>query len=178
MAYFDYLIYTDGKIGEESIGFIQPTLKSTVSYGWLNLCGTAADRTVSKTKFAKLLTWATNEGLYGSGKPFVEGSDPTTFVIPDFREVALKGIGLTSKSSTHYDSSGLTIGKFIEDRNKKHAHSISMKVSATNAGGGNCPYGSYSGSGNYPVAPTGTEDSGGNTNEVKAIGVNYFIKAL
>lgn len=102
-----------------------------------------------------------------------------TFTI-DLREVALKGIGLSSLTTDHYSSTGLTLGEFIEDRNKNHRHQLTRTVyqyGYTSTDGFN-----HTGSGNFTYSNTGGQDNqvsyeGGATNEVKSVGVNYFIKA-
>lgn len=99
-----------------------------------------------------------------------------TFTI-DLREVALKGIGLSSLTSSHYSSTGLTLGQFIEDQLQNHRHTI--------------PYSYHSASQSiYALTTRMNNDqtyvnSGGvsedyrfgYTTEVKSVGVNYFIKA-
>lgn len=102
-----------------------------------------------------------------------------TFTI-DLREVALKGIGLSSLTTAHYSSTGLTLGEFIEDRNKNHRHQLTRTVyqyGYTTTDGFN-----HTGSGNFTYTNSGGQDNqvsyeGGATNEVKSVGVNYFIKA-
>lgn len=107
-----------------------------------------------------------------------------TFSI-DLREVALKGIGLSSLTSTHYSSTGLTLGEFIEDRNRAHSHNISNvefgEVDGTYSDRDNSYVfrgAKYTGS-LWWKTPSGgvTTSSGSNTNEVKSVGVNYFVKA-
>lgn len=102
-----------------------------------------------------------------------------TFTI-DLREVALKGIGLSSLTSNHYSSTGLTLGEFIEDRNKNHRHQLTRTVyqyGYTTTDGFN-----HTGSGNFSYSNSGGQDNqvsyeGGATAEVKSVGVNYFVKA-
>lgn len=107
-----------------------------------------------------------------------------TFTI-DLREVALKGIGLSSLTSNHYSNTGLTLGEFIEDRNKSHSHNISSvefgEVDGTYSDRDNSYVfrgAKYTGS-LWWKTPSGgvTTSSGGATNEVKSVGVNYFVKA-
>lgn len=94
-----------------------------------------------------------------------------TFTI-DLREVALKGIGLSSLTNEHYSSTGLTLGEFIEDRVQSHTHSSNRSSTPGNMGTFSAVL-----MGNE-IWSTG-ENSGrkGNTTEVKSVGVNYFIKA-
>ncbi len=103
-----------------------------------------------------------------------------TFTI-DLREVALKGIGLSSLTSSHYSSTGLTLGQFIEDRLQDHRH---QNKTVSVAQGSN-----FNVAGVY-TATTAAETASmpvnnlsaygyrrGNTTEVKSVGVNYFVKA-
>lgn len=113
-----------------------------------------------------------------------------TFTI-DLREVALKGIGLSSLTSNHYSNTGLTLGEFIEDRLQNHTHSIdaALRVSygystsnrVPTTGGGNYSLPSTTGS-SSEVFFTNTNSVSssyrrGDTTEVKSVGVNYFVKA-
>lgn len=177
-----YTIYANGKIGDNNIGDIKESMNSTAPYGWFNLCETEANRTVSKTKYADLLVWANDNGLYGSEKPFKDAIDTNYFIIPDFRESSLKGIGLTSKANNHVNTNGLSIGEFINDRNKSHNHGLTV-VREGSAG----TYYDYQGTniafpgivgGSTVWKSYATSGSGEATNEVKSIGVNYFIKCF
>ena len=98
-----------------------------------------------------------------------------TFTI-DLREVALKGIGLSSLTTEHYSSTGLTLGEFIEDRLQNHRHQVNYSNNNSTTGS-NATF-------KYPTtAATSTTTHGvvegriGNTTEVKSVGVNYFVKA-
>lgn len=99
-----------------------------------------------------------------------------TFTI-DLREVALKGIGLSSLTSDHYSSTGLTLGEFIEDRLQNHRHPDTsiISVSSTGTGSGLAIGSSNGGTGSGGLV--GSDYRSGNTTEVKSVGVNYFIKA-
>ena len=96
-----------------------------------------------------------------------------TFTI-DLREVALKGIGLSSLTSNHYSNTGLTLGEFIEDRIKSHKHNLKM---VRNGGSGDVGYVSRTNSTTTVEDGAAVMPTGYATNEVKAVGVNYFIKA-
>lgn len=98
-----------------------------------------------------------------------------TFTI-DLREVALKGIGLSSLTNEHYSNTGLTLGEFIEDRIKRHQHTVkpSYAYSASTAWDGDKL---GIGAGSTPNTNILAQGAGYDTNEVKAVGVNYFIKA-
>lgn len=100
-----------------------------------------------------------------------------TFTI-DLREVALKGIGLSSLTSNHYSSTGLTLGEFIEDQLQNHQHTLYIR----NEDGteSSTPVAHSGGNTTSPIRNnTGNVINGrsGNTTEVKSVGVNYFIKA-
>lgn len=96
-----------------------------------------------------------------------------TFTI-DLREVALKGIGLSSLTTEHYSSTGLTLGEFIEDRIRSHSHNY-QGTPSDGTDTSTVRYGGASGAGNQSTY--NTSGRSGNTTEVKSVGVNYFIKA-
>lgn len=105
-----------------------------------------------------------------------------TFTI-DLREVALKGIGLSSLTSTHYSNTGLTLGEFIEDRLQDHEHNITRgsgvylnTVNTSVSTSGDIQIGRYT---TAALAKASDISSGrhGDTTEVKSVGVNYFVKA-
>ena len=94
---------------------------------------------------------------------------------PDLREVTLKGIGLNSNATDHVSVSGLSVGDYLDDRLQNHTHIVTANnLSIGNDGfaaeGANNPLGGF-----Y----TGNVYNGrkGATTEVKAVGVNYVIKA-
>ena len=120
------------------------------------------------------------------------------------REATTKGIGLSGKSDNHYDSDGVTLGEFVPDRIKSHAHHVYVRdaghahtlpqaYGAFPAGGqfltpyNASPYnvGTETGYANIQVSSkanfgeidNATTGYGYSTNEVKAVGVNYIIKA-
>ena len=86
---------------------------SSAPSGWLLCQGQA----VSRTTYAELFK--------AIGTSFGAGDGSTTFNLPDLREATTKGVGLSGKSSNHYDSDGVALGEFIEDRNKSHTHDMS-----------------------------------------------------
>ena len=112
------------------------------------------------------------------GDAFGTPSVNTKFVLPDLREATTKGAGLTGKSNNHMDADGLSVGKFIDDRLQDHSHRVPT-----------APNSSPSAS-NYVMEaqtpPTSAtvisqnevaQGRSGATTEVKAVGVNYIIKA-
>lgn len=104
-----------------------------------------------------------------------------TFTI-DLREVALKGIGLSSLTTDHYSSTGLTLGEFIEDRVQQHNHGLRNYNQTSSSTGYTVGTGEKGFVGNAYTYKNGEYTSGsvgryGATTEVKSVGVNYFIKA-
>lgn len=175
------------------IGTILSFGGSTIPSGYL-LCNGQA---VSRTNYAELFTVI--------GTAFGSGDGSTTFNVPDLRESVPKGAGLTGKTvNAHLDADGLAVGEFLDDRIKAHehnvyvrdtghAHTLPQAYGAFPAGGAfNVPYivspsnvGTETGYANIQVSSTSnfssidnaTTTNGSNTNEVKAVGVNYIIKA-
>ena len=107
-----------------------------------------------------------------------------TFTI-DLRESSLKGIGLTSKSNNHYDSDGVALGEFVEDRLQDHTHypykDIEPNVGQYFNGGlstGLQDFPARTGSvqNNYYVGHI-YDGNKGATTEVKSTGVRWYIKA-
>ena len=191
----DYTIYADGKVGDGDIGDIKPRILTNIPYGWL-LCN---GQSVLRTAYPKLFEYfntQTYDGVHTLLSRFGY-ADTTHFNMPDLRESTLKGTGTTSKSSVHYDSDGLTLGEFIDDRIQIHKHNDSghdhaIGYTPTGLAGG--PYtmnllgGASLGNTNPGTANIGDPVSsitagisairGGTTTEVKAVGVNYIIKAM
>jgi hypothetical protein len=183
------------------IGMVQATFDPTAPSGWLLLQG----QTISRTEWAELLDWAVKKNLIGSGKPFGAGDGSTTFVLPDLREATLKGTGLTSKSSVHFDADGLALGEFVEDRIRAHVHNVYVRDTGhihgilyehgqfvPGAYGFQTPYVSQntgaatvsstaniqvSSKSNFSSVDNATTSNGYATTEVKAVGVNFMIKA-
>ncbi len=144
---------------DNPIGSIIPYGGATAPSGYL-LCDGSA---ISRTKYAELFAVI--------GTSFGAGDGSTTFNLPDLREATTKGVGLSGKSSTHYDSDGVALGEFVEDRIKSHSHGIPLDQ---NSGSVVCCK-SITANGNTSFSRT--ETVGSATNEVKAVGVNYIIKA-
>lgn len=165
----DYTIYADGQIGNEPIGFVGSTFDTTAPFGWLILNGDI----INRTEYSKLFSWANSRGLVGIGKPFGEGNGSTTFVLPDCREATLKGTGLTSKSNNHYDSDGLAVGEFIDDRLQTHSHAFLYGGAAAQS----VSDGVLASNQQYTNNTFNNSGRSGDTTEVKAVGVNWIIKA-
>ena len=150
---------------DSPIGTILAYGGATAPSGWFICDGTE----LTKTDYAELYAVI--------GDSFGTASVNTKFVLPDLREATTKGVGLTGKSNNHYDSDGVALGEFVEDRIKKHQHSLTNSPS-NNAG----PTGSSEIFGSVALTTVyaegyRTDETGSATNEVKAVGVNYIIKA-
>lgn len=188
------------------IGAIYPYGGTSAPSGYLMCDGSAVSRTDYSALFAVI------------GTSFGAGDGSTTFNVPDLREATTKGVGLSGKSSNHYDSDGVALGEFVEDRIKSHTHSMNHthtfsgttgamnsnashthttngfeSVNISKSGFGYAGYLNGTGtqttnatntdhthnySGTTSGASTSTTSSAGSiTTEVKAVGVNYIIKA-
>ena len=91
---------------------------------------------------------------------------------PDLRECTLKGIGESGRTvGAHVKAGGLAVGEFIDDRVQNHKHS---GVDWDSSG----QVTSFS-TGTQPLSGSGNMSTGrfGATTEVKAVGVNWCIKA-
>ena len=146
------------------IGAIYPYGGSTAPQGFLICDGTELLRTEYPALFAVI------------GTSFGTPSDETKFKLPDLRESTVKGTGLTSNSSNHLDSDGLALGEFIDDRLKDFVVPYSSSSSSDTAKNGVV----WLEHGKNLTASTtlGDASSYGATTEVKAVGVNFIIKAL
>lgn len=143
------------------IGTISPFGGSAIPSGYL-LCNGQA---VNKTTYAELFAVI--------GTAFGTGDGSTTFNVPDLREATTKGIGENPNGVSHVKTGGLALGEFIDDRLQSHTHSI------RNGFDGSYPDSAERGDGRHGYSAISNNASGrtGNTTEVKAVGVNYIIKA-
>lgn len=143
------------------VGTIQAYGGSTFPDGWLLCDGTELNRTDYPDLFAVI------------GTSFGTPSADTKFCLPDMREATFKGVGLTSKSNNHYDEDGLALGEFIDDRMQSHTHKVQ------NGYDGSDPNSAERGNGIHGYSLTSNNATGrtGTTTEVKAVGVNFIIKA-
>lgn len=176
---------TDGTLYSNlPIGFILPSFEDITPDGFLKMTDTLANRTVSRTTYKELFDWATARGLIGTGKPFGVGDGSTTFVIPDGKEIAFKGIGeYEGTVGNHVKTGGLANGEFIDDRLQTHQHQLNLVGSISYIGQSNVDgnYGNYKSGGatisNEVRANNITVGRKGDTTEVKSIGCHYYIKA-
>lgn len=150
---------------DSPIGTISPFGGSVIPSGYL-LCNGAE---VLKTAYAELYAVI--------GNSFGTASDNTKFKLPDLREATTKGVGLNGKSSVHYDTDGVALGEFIEDRMQDHLHRTKLYNMNFQVGGENIAPVTENGGSGVGVVGDIVVGRHGATNEVKAVGVNYIIKA-
>ena len=144
------------------IGMIQSFGGSAIPSGWL-LCNGAEK---NKTDYPELYAVI--------GDAFGTASVNTKFVLPDLREATTKGVGLTGLSNNHMDADGLALGEFIDDQLQDHQHKADL-----NSAGSSAVWALTDTTGRPKVAQIGNVTGAryGDTTEVKAVGVNYIIKA-
>ena len=144
------------------VGVINPYGGATAPDGWLLCQGQALSRTEYADLFAVI------------GTNFGSGDGSTTFNLPDMREATTKGAGLTGKTvGAHVSTNGLAVGEFLDDRLQEHTHPYQTSLGKYADGG-------TARQGNDVVGTWNTSENSGRsgaTTEVKAVGVNYIIKA-
>lgn len=157
-------LYADAPIGTIQAYGGAVDSSHSAPLGWL-LCDGSE---VAKTSYAELYAVI--------GDAFGTASAATNFVLPDLREATTKGAGLTGKSNNHYDTDGLALGEFIDDRVQAHNHGLANNANffITGSGGTLSTGGTAYGGANRTANNNGRS---GDTTEVKAVGVNYIIKA-
>lgn len=149
-----------------AVGSIIPFGGSVIPTCFLLCDGSAISRTGYSDLFAVI------------GTTFGIGDGSTTFNLPDLREAVPKGAGLTSKSNSHYDADGVAVGEFVEDRLQEHKHMLSTWEVTSGASGGpdySANIDDISTTTQYTLNVANART--GVTTEVKAVGVNYIIKA-
>jgi microcystin-dependent protein len=171
----DYTIYADGRIGNDEVGTIKGKSTNEIPYGWLECNGQSVLRSAYPTLFEKFNTQTydgTNTLLsrYGS-------ADSTHFNLPDYREVALVGIGTNGTDSiANHDS--FTLGQFKDDQLQDHTHGITITTWAEGgAGGPNISQGNISGNQEYNTCLIKFGRKGDVT-RTKEKGIIYLIKVL
>lgn len=150
---------------DNPIGSIIPYGGATAPAGWFICDGTELVRSTYPELFAVI------------GTSFGTPSDNTKFKLPDLREATTKGVGLTGKSNNHMDADGLALGEFIDDRVQSHKHNVAFKAVKT-FGAGASWGAEYDDSTNPTTTIEPQTGRKGDTTEVKAVGVNYIIKAV
>lgn len=134
---------------------------TTAPSGWLLCQGQA----VSRIEYVELFK--------AIGTAFGVGDGNITFNVPDLREATTKGVGENPNGEAHVKTGGLSLGEFIDDRLQSHTHSI------YNGFDGADPNSAERGDAIHGYSAKSNNASGrtGDTTEVKAVGVNYIIKA-
>ena len=162
----DILIKTAGMNvwADLPVGAIIPYGGATAPSGWMLCQGQSLLRASYPELFAVIGT------AFGS-------ADSTHFNIPDMRESVPKGAGLTGLSNNHIDADGLFIGEFIDDQLQDHVHSIGVRTSNGGSAGPGWHYLNEPTDATYDSQEVTSSYRKGNTTEVKAVGVNYIIKA-
>lgn len=162
------------------IGAIQAFDSTDIPSNFLEFKG----QTVNRADYPDLWAHIVKNSLFGEGKFYGVGDGATTFTLADLRETSLKGYGETSRTvGAHVKSGGLGIGEFIDDRNKKHNHRITVSGSDERSFylSGGSDSGDNLSSGAYHTADYSrlldVTNQGGATTEVKAVGVVWAVKA-
>jgi microcystin-dependent protein len=114
---------TGAQMLRRPVGDVEWTLRSTAKTGTLLLQG----QTVSRTTYAALWTWALEQGLTGTGKPFGTGDGSTTFVLPDLRGRGPVGSDATHPVGTVYGAATVALAAA---NMPLHGHSISGSISS------------------------------------------------
>ena len=150
---------------DSPIGTILAYGGASAPSGWFICNGSAISRTTYSELFAVI------------GTSFGTGDGSTTFNLPDMRESVPKGAGETGQTvGAHVKSGGLAVGEFLDDR----VQNFSLNGNVTNAGdnAGRFVFGrADTGIVSVAISNLSPNDRSGATTEVKAVGVNYIIKA-
>lgn len=127
---------------------------------------------VSKTTYSEL--YAVIGDSFKGAK-----ADPTSgnFYLPDSREVALKGIGSNYAYAINNHGIISNVGGFMEDRVENHEHRSRLQNLYFQSGGENLVVVTDDGSAGIGTIGEIVTGRHGDTTEVKAVGVNYIIKA-
>lgn len=179
----DYSIYADGKVGDEIVGTVIALATTDVPYGW-HLCdGSSVLRTDYPKLFEKFNTQkydGTNTLLSRYGY-----ADSTHFNLPDYREVALVGIGTNGTDglgTSGHNHDVFTLGEFKDDQVQEHSHhTVAVNASQNYArlvGSGDIAYGCAASGGGPFVYEQGQDGRKGDVTRTKEKGVNYLIKVL
>lgn len=166
------LVAGSTNFSDAPVGAIFPFGGTDIPISFLLCDGSAVSRTDYEDLFKVI------------GTAFGTGDGSTTFNLPDLREATTKGAGLTGLSNNHCDVDGLALGEFINDRFQSHAHQTYVNgdpnypFKVTNGTQGSSS--GWSGGSQHNLIAMGVTSSSmrdGATTEVKAVGVNYIIKA-
>lgn len=194
-----YDVYADGKVGNEPVGTVRALSTKSIPYGWLEANGQA----ISRTKYAELFEEYSTQ-LYDTDlthtllSRYGVGDGSTTFNLPDYREVALVGVG-TNGTVTIATHDEYTLGEFKDDQMQKITGSLygqnamydgqgqstcSAAGGAFYMGGGGVTRSNISRSGTSSMRDTlldssrVTRTSSINVTHGKQTGVTYLIKVL
>ena len=170
----------DGKVGDEEVGTIRAKATNEIPYGWLECNG----QSVLRTTYAKLFNKFNTQKYDGTNTLLSRYgyADSTHFNLPDYREVALVGIGTNGTDSISSDKhDNCTLGQYLGDRLGSHNHDFMLGSSATEFFEIGSAYGSYAlfprvGDG-YGGAIT-IANEGEATTRGKRKGIVYLIKVL
>jgi microcystin-dependent protein len=122
------------------------------------------------------------------GRRFDENIYPVLYALlgdnhtPDLRESTLKMVGENPNGASHVKSGGLAIGEFLDDRVQTHSHNIQTSSGTINKGstsvGTSLESLTFGNGGLYAyIGLSNNNGRAGDTTEVKAVGVNFCIKA-
>ena len=102
------------------VGMVAPFATSTVPSGWLYCDGSA----VSRTSYADLFS--------AIGTTWGAGNSTSTFSLPDFRGVFMRGIGTGSYGGL--TKGGFSLGTYGQDQVQQHTHPVSLYGIASDGG--------------------------------------------
>ena len=140
-----------------AVGTIVPFGGSTSVNGFLLCDGSEYNRTDYPELFEVI------------GTSFGTPSANTKFKVPDLREATTKGIGENPNGEAHVKSGGLSLGEFQDDRVEVRPNTNFAIITNQSTG--------YGLAGNPNAWGDTFKGRIGVTTEVKAVGVNYLIKA-
>ena len=168
----DYEIYANGYVEGGNVGDVKAISYSTIpNYGWLECNG----QVVLQSDYPQLYQKFSDDNLLTVYNANHTGLDTTTqFAIPDYREVALVGVGQNDSEGTALATHDIyTVGQFKDDLFKSHSHRLMLSPNGTEIA--YCAI--YS---NQAIAGgTGTTYAeGGNVTRGKRKGVKYCIKVF
>jgi microcystin-dependent protein len=148
-------------------GVIFPYAGSVAPSGFLLCNGDSYSKTTYSALFAILGT------TYGTP------SDNTKFQVPDLREVAVVGVGTSTRSESAHDTYNL--GQFKDDQYQGHWHQLYWATTGSNNGKYDSSYGTNFSASAFQVRESITDGANGTprvgtTTRGKRIGLNYIIK--
>jgi microcystin-dependent protein len=153
-----------------SPGIILPYGGTVAPIGW-HLCDGSTDE---REDYPRLIAWAIENDVIGSGKLLGAGDGSTTFTFPDARECVLVGAGQSSRSEIA-DHDVYSVGQFKDDQMQSHTHSGGRARGDYAHNSRNTNIGS---AGRYATDGSSDYQSGrrGTTTHGKQFGINFIIK--